>query len=445
MALGAGLCAAMLLLSARCARIGRPEGGPRDSAPPVLLKTQPAYGAVYFKKKRVRLTFNEYVLLKDQSKQFLMSPPAAKLPTLMIRGKSVVVEFNAPLADSVTYLLDFGNSIVDNNEGNVFPRYHFAFATGGAVDTMRMTGLALDAATGEPLAGAYVCLYQTDNDSIVLKERPSHIARSDRWGFFVLQNIKPVPYKVVLLSDENKNYRYDAGQEAIGFFDGSVNPHDLYPPRQWLADTLPPDTGSQREPQFIVRAFTEEVQKQFLAGAQRRERKAFTLTFNAPFPAIDSIRAAGVDFSKMLRENSPKRDTLTYWLLDTARSLPDSLTLAFVYLKTDTLGNLAPVSERQKLFFNSKKEAEQKERAAPKKSGGIGGFLKSIVGADNADTAPRKPAHWTLKPALPAAVTPLQPPAVQFAAPLFALNPQNISVEEIRIHPKRKDEVDQRR
>ncbi|GHT73613.1 hypothetical protein FACS189456_4230 [Bacteroidia bacterium] len=436
----------MLLFTANCARIGRPEGGPRDSAPPILLKTKPVYGATFFNKKRVRLTFNEYVVLKDQSKQFIMSPPMEKLPSLMIRGKSVVVDFNSPLAASTTYSLNFGNAIVDNNEGNVFPNYHFAFSSGGVVDSMRMMGLALDAATDQPLANVYACLYASDNDSAVLNQRPQHIARSDKWGFFTFENIKDIPYKIVLLSDENKNYKYDIGQEAIGFFDGKLNPTRLAPPPHWLVDTLQMDTGSNRQPQFTVRMFTEEVKKQFLITATRKEHKAFTLTFNAPFPRIDSMEAEGVNFSKIKPEYSAKHDTITFWVNDTATSLVDSLWLNFTYLKTDTAGNLTSVREKQKLFLDTKKETEQKEakekEAAKKKGGGIGGFLKGIVGISDSvpDTAPRKPAHWTLKPAFnTSGISPLQSPTFQFNALLFAVQARKIKVEEMRIHPKRKD------
>jgi hypothetical protein len=314
---------------------------------------------------------------------------------------------------------------------------------------MRMTGLALDAATGEPLEGAYVCLYDatvdsTASDTVVLRTRPHHIARIDKWGFFIFENIKPIPYKAVVLSDENKNYKYDAGQESIGFFDGTINPAELYPPKQWLQDTAPlVDTGFNREPQFTIRTFTEEVKKHYLMSAQRKESKAFTLIFSAPFPTIDSVEADGVDLSKTIREYSARHDTITYWLRDTAATLPDSLWLNFIYLKTDSLDALSWTRERHKLFFDSKKDAEQKalakEKEEPKKGGGIGGFLKSIVGIADSDTTYHKPAHWTLKAPLPASITPIQPPTVQFAAPLFALNPQNISIEEVRIHPKTKD------
>ena len=54
----------------RCARITQPQGGPKDSLPPVVITMTPAYGTVDFKEKRVYIEFNEYVQLKDQQKEF---------------------------------------------------------------------------------------------------------------------------------------------------------------------------------------------------------------------------------------------------------------------------------------------------------------------------------------------------------------------------------------
>ncbi|GHU96310.1 hypothetical protein FACS1894156_7200 [Bacteroidia bacterium] len=432
----------LLIFTTNCARIGRPEGGPKDSTPPVLLKTVPLQGATNFKKKKVRIYFNEYMQLKDQSKQFLVSPPMAKTPLLTVYGKSVEVKFNAPLADSTTYVLNFGNSLADNNEGNIYPNYRYAFSTGNVLDSLQMFGLALDAATHQPLEMVYAYLYEDFNDSVVFTQRPRSLARSDKWGFFTPQNLKSRPYKVVLLADENRNYQYDIGQEAIGFFEGNLHPAHLVPPPHWDSGDRVSDTGSLRQPQFTIRMFKEEFKKQYFISAARKERKAFTLIFNAPHPQIDSLQAdsSTMDLSQFTIEHSVKYDTLTYWVNDTAASLPDSLFLSFVYAKTDSADLLTPTKLKQKLFFEEKEKPDDSK--APKKGGGIGSFLKGIVGIVDtvADTLPQKPAHWTLKPTFKTAnVNPIAAPTFNFTSLLFAVQPNNIRVEEISINPKSKD------
>ena len=52
----------------RCASIGSPTGGPKDTVPPVVLAIHPQDYSTRFdgKNKRIYIDFNEYVQLKDQ-------------------------------------------------------------------------------------------------------------------------------------------------------------------------------------------------------------------------------------------------------------------------------------------------------------------------------------------------------------------------------------------
>ena len=70
----------------RCARITQPQGGPKDSLPPVVITMTPAYGTVDFKEKRVYIEFNEYVQLKDQQKEFYTSPFMKKDTARLAQG-----------------------------------------------------------------------------------------------------------------------------------------------------------------------------------------------------------------------------------------------------------------------------------------------------------------------------------------------------------------------
>ena len=77
---------------ARCASVGTPQGGPRDSLPPKVVMMTPAFGTTNFKDKRITIQFNEYVQLKDQQKEFFTSPFMKKKPTLMLRGRGIQID-----------------------------------------------------------------------------------------------------------------------------------------------------------------------------------------------------------------------------------------------------------------------------------------------------------------------------------------------------------------
>jgi hypothetical protein len=406
----------------------------------VLLKTTPEQGALNFKKKRVALTFNEYVQLKDIGKQFLMSPPPEKRPTVNIRGKQVQVDFNSPLRDSTTYSLDFGQAIADNNEGNPYSRYRFAFSTGAWLDTLSVEGLALDAFTDRPVADALVYLYENLEDSVVLKQRPDNISRPAKNGVFMAENLKAKPYKMLALADANKNYRYDVGQEAIGFLDVAVEPLPL-PEGYDDADTMSYCCKERDSIRLVLRMFTEALAAQLLTSCERPQRRQLRLTFNAPFPTVDSLTIDSVDVSTLVVEPSAKRDTLLYWFADTAAHVPDTLNIRFVYLKTDTLGQLSPFAEKRRLIFTPKPTSEPAAKEK-KTSSGLGGLLNRIVGNDEEvqDTTPKKPANWTLRPAFgTTGASPIAPATLTFEALPIALNPALIKIEERQVHVRTKD------
>jgi len=77
----------------RCARPGTPTGGPKDEAPPVVVSEIPSNRTVYFNFDKVTITFNEFISLKDASKEIFISPPVRTKPEFKVTGKKVIVEF----------------------------------------------------------------------------------------------------------------------------------------------------------------------------------------------------------------------------------------------------------------------------------------------------------------------------------------------------------------
>lgn len=58
----------------RCANIGSPQGGPKDTLPPNVMGATPAFNTTNFTGTRIYVAFDEYVQLKDQQKEFFSSP-----------------------------------------------------------------------------------------------------------------------------------------------------------------------------------------------------------------------------------------------------------------------------------------------------------------------------------------------------------------------------------
>ena len=118
--LGVGLALGAMVFAPSCANTTTPpSGGPKDTIPPVIVKVQPLSGATNVPRKgtKLKLTFNEYVVIKE-NKNIYLSPPPEKKPNAKIREKSLIVSFEGLLDSAKTYVLDLTGAIVDNNEGN---------------------------------------------------------------------------------------------------------------------------------------------------------------------------------------------------------------------------------------------------------------------------------------------------------------------------------------
>ena len=120
-----------LLFCSACANQGAgPQGGPRDTIPPVIVKESPLNGTLQFVAKRIEVQFDEYIQLADIQKNVLISPPQQNPPEVKAIGKTLSVVFNEDLLDSTTYTIDFGAAICDYNEKTPLDGYVYSFSTG---------------------------------------------------------------------------------------------------------------------------------------------------------------------------------------------------------------------------------------------------------------------------------------------------------------------------
>ncbi len=365
--------AVVLLMQYSCANTTAPPmGGIKDTIPPVLLKVLPDSGAVDFplKEGKIELRFDEYVVLKEPQKNLYLSPPLDKRVETKIRGKSIIASFPSQLDSSVTYTLNFGNSIVDNNEGNQFNAYVFPFSTGKYLDSMMISGTVYNAATLMPANDATVAVYKNQEDSAVIKTLPSAMAKTDKFGYFVIRNIPKHDYRVFAFKDNNGNNKYDPENEEIAFSDSIVRANkvlvkgmpEIVPVSE--KDTL---TALGRPSQIKLYMFKEDSDKQYIREAKRLQSRMFYLKFSAPGAQLLSLDFNKSKEIKYIKEFNIRRDSLVVWLTDTLHPIPDTLKLTVNYMKTDSLLNLTAAEDEFSLVAPKPKREEpnQPERRIP--------------------------------------------------------------------------------
>lgn len=212
-----------------CARQGAPTGGPKDSTPPsvdTLFSTRNY--STRFKPSKIELRFDEWVTISDAASQIVVSPPLAKRPEVILRGKTVTLTFDPSeqLRDSATYTINFGTAIKDLHEGNAAKDLRFVFSTGDLIDSLRVSGQVADALTGDPVENISVMLYDISADSVVRKSRPYYFSRTDKSGRFDIRNVKAGRFKVAAIEDADQNLRWDGENEKIAFLDTLLSVHD---------------------------------------------------------------------------------------------------------------------------------------------------------------------------------------------------------------------------
>ncbi|PIV92753.1 MAG: hypothetical protein COW44_13055, partial [Flavobacteriaceae bacterium CG17_big_fil_post_rev_8_21_14_2_50_33_15] len=196
------------LVFINCANKGTPTGGKEDLIPPTIVKSEPENYSTNFKGKEIRVYFDEYIKIKDLQKQLIISPPMKTQPEITPLGgasKYITIKIYDTLQPNTTYAFNFGNSISDNNEDNLFPYYRYVFSTGDYIDSLTVNGQIFDALKRKPDTFVSVGLYEVDStfsDSIIYKETPKYITNTlDSVSTFSIENIKAGTYMLYALKD----------------------------------------------------------------------------------------------------------------------------------------------------------------------------------------------------------------------------------------------------
>jgi uncharacterized protein (DUF2141 family) len=213
-----------------CANRGSPSGGEKDTEPPLIIKESPENFSTNFKGDEIVIYFDEYVKVKDLRKQLIISPPMDTDPVIVPMGnasKYISIKIKDTLKENTTYAFNFGESIVDNNEGNPYPYYRYVFSTGDTIDSLSVKGYVEDALLKKPDTFVSVMLYEVDStytDSIVYKEKPRYITNTlDSVTTFSIDNIKAGSYKLIALKDKNGNYKFNQKDDKIGFYEDYIS------------------------------------------------------------------------------------------------------------------------------------------------------------------------------------------------------------------------------
>ena len=350
-----------------CARMGNPDGGWYDETPPKVLGATPADKATEVKAQKVKISFDEFVKIDNPTENVIVSPPQLQAPEIKATGKSIEVKLLDSLKANTTYTIDFSDAISDNNEGNPLGNYTYSFSTGAEIDTMEVSGYVVAAENLEPVKGILVGLYANLADSAFEKQPMLRVSRTDSRGHFVIKGVKRGTYRVYALQDVDGNYQFNQKSEMIAFNHELIKPSVMDDTRQdtlWsdslhIADIKRVGYAHFLPDNITLCAFHEVLTSRYLLSVTRNEANHFAVNFSYGNPKLPQIK--GLNFNAhdaFIAIPNAKRDTIDYWLRDTALVNQDTLRMEMTYLMTDSAGQL--VSQTDTLEVLSKQPYERK-------------------------------------------------------------------------------------
>jgi len=357
----------VLLLCWSCAQQGSPSGGPRDEDPPVVIESDPPNYSTQFEAKKIKVTFDEFIVLENVNQQLIVSPPMEEQPEVKLKKKTLVIEFEEDLKPNTTYTFNFGDAIKDLHEGNKLQNFEYVFSTGDVLDSMSVRGTLKYAETLEPPEDPLSIMLYTDlRDSVPLLDIPLYVGRSNDSGVFSINNLRPDIYKVFALKDGNNNYLFDLPSEEIAFLDTSLIV-DAEFARHIMGDSLisaaESDTVSADSTGFMTDStgfmtdsiaytgpdyyaiyidlmlFLEASEIQYLTDNARDDRRKLELVFALPLTDTFSYRtlqAEGESAPRFLDHYSKNRDSLTLWIMDSVHYKKDTIQMTVDYTVKDT-------------------------------------------------------------------------------------------------------------
>jgi hypothetical protein len=369
----------IFFLAISCAKIGRPSGGPKDTKSPQVLFCEPQNMNTNYNRDHFEIFFDEYVTLRNIKQELIVSPPLSQDPEVINKGKSIKVNLYSNLKTNTTYTFSFGDAIVDYREANPLKNYRYVLSTGDYIDSLSVFGQVLNAFNLKPPSDkVWVILHDTLQDSVLYNNQPSYITQTDKEGYFSMLHIKNDSFKIFALNDINANYQYDMPNEKIAFTDtilllnqaffyekvSEAFPVDSIKTDTNLTHTAQKDTVKVDElttyttsfdtiygRKFLNKTkpldlllFKEEIpQKQYLKDYKREAANKFIFVFNKSLKQAMKCDlldpAASSSTMWFVKEINPTRDSIIYWITDSAILKKETVKAELSYVSKDSSRN----------------------------------------------------------------------------------------------------------
>jgi len=210
------IIATFFLLIVGCAVQSRPQGGPKDETPPMVIKMTPTLGALNFKGNKAEIVFDEYIQGTKLRGNIATSPLLEGLEFTIVGKKLKLNWEDGQLAENTTYRISMGDEIGDLNENNKYTNLEVVWSTGSFIDSMQIGG-QVDKTGKGAFEDLTIWLLPAGSDTIGL---PKFSATPSKDGSFYLSYLPVDIFDFLVFEDINFNKKWDEGVETFGFLKG---------------------------------------------------------------------------------------------------------------------------------------------------------------------------------------------------------------------------------
>jgi hypothetical protein len=211
--LGAGISVALMQ---SCAQMASPPGGKKDTLAPKVIQSAPLHKSKNFRGKKLDLTFNEYVTVKNLNQELLITPNVGTYET-RIRPMGLSILLDSALKQNTTYTFNFRNAIEDVSERNVGKNIKLVFSTSENIDSLQISGVVRHVQTNKKLENILVGLYPYVDTLSIDKNKPYYFTKTDTAGIYQLENVAAGKYYLAAFLDANNNLLYNSNKELVDF------------------------------------------------------------------------------------------------------------------------------------------------------------------------------------------------------------------------------------
>ncbi|MDX1438500.1 MAG: Ig-like domain-containing protein [Rubricoccaceae bacterium] len=284
-----------------CATPIRPSGGPVDSIPPSLVRTEPENGAVRVESNQFVLHFSERLDEGTATQAVTITPFLTPRPQIRGRGNRIEIDLPDTLRSETTYVITIGTTLRDEHGVALSSPISVAFSTGDMLDTGEISGRLRDPETRAGVAGFRVFAYRMEDEEAPLPdprtELPSYQTETASDGSFHLTYLHEGPYFVIALEDRNRNQLADS-EELF-----AVSRIPVHHARARTVDSTATDQTNTL--QFFV-AERDTIPPQ-LRSLRPLSSQRFTLVFSEPlapvyYPDTQNIRVRSSGVSIQVEE-----------------------------------------------------------------------------------------------------------------------------------------------